>query len=356
MKYHQLGLTDLHVSRICLGTMTWGAQNSAEDAAAQLDLALAHGVNFIDTAEVYPVPNAVETLGRTEDYLGQWLKRSRRRHEVVLATKMVGPGRLIREGRGLVAADVARAVEGSLKRLGTDYIDLYQLHWPQRQLNMFGQRDFQPDKHVSLSGEDMALMLEALGREIAAGRIRHIGLSNETPWGVMKYLELARDGALPRMATIQNPYSLLQRQFDHHLGEVAMRENIPLLAYSPLAGGALTGKYLHGERPEGARFSEAWGRGMMPGLAALIESESVAAYDALAKAHGLSLTQMALAFVAGRAHLGANIIGATTLAQLEECLSADAITLSAELVEDIERLHDRHPNPALRRAGVRDAA
>ncbi len=354
MKYRKLGTSDLNVSRICLGTMTWGQQNTYEEAAQQMELALDHGVNFWDTAEVYPVPISNDVAGGTEDIIGRWFEATGRRNEVILATKMVGPAPLLR-GRGLVPADVEEAVDGSLRRLRTDVIDLYQLHWPQRQMNGFAQRDFQPDLHTSFAGEDLEGMLEALARMVEKGKIREIGVSNETPWGIMKYLRLAEEKGLPRIQASQNPYSLLQRNWDVSTAEVAMHERVDLLAYSPLGGGVLTGKYLDGQQPEGARFSEAWGAGVMTKHYENRDSDIVRKYAELAQDNGMSPTQLAIAFVNSRAYLGSNIIGVTSIAQLEECLSAEEITLSADVLDAIEELHDACPNPSLGRKGMRDA-
>lgn len=354
MKYRKLGTSDLNVSRICLGTMTWGMQNTYDEGAAQMDLALDHGVNFWDTAELYPVPAGPDSTGGTEEIIGQWFEKTGRRNEVILATKMVGPAPLCR-GRGLMPADVEEAVDGSLKRLKTDVIDLYQLHWPQRQTNFFAQRDFQPHLHTELSGEDMEGMLDALGRMIEKGKIREIGVSNETPWGIMKYLQLSETKGLPRIQSSQNPYSLLQRNWDTGTGEVAMKEKVDLLAYSPLAGGILSGKYLDGKQPENARFTLPWGANIMGKHHANRDSDIVRQYAALAADHGLTPTQLAIAFVNTRPYLGSNIIGATSIEQLEEVLSAEDVTLSEDVLNAIEDLHDANPSPSLGRGGVRDA-
>ncbi len=348
MQYRQLGDTDLKVSRLCLGTMTWGGQNTSQDAAEQIDVALDHGVNFIDTAELYAVPINPDTQGLTETYIGEWLAKSGRRDEVIIATKMAGPGvPHIRGARGLHPADVATAVEASLKRLQTDVIDLYQLHWPQRQTNTFARREFDADNDTDSRGEDIERMLEALGEQVKAGKIRHIGLSNETPWGIMKYMELHRSKGLPRVQSCQNPYNLLQRNWDVNAAEVAMKEKVGLLAYSPLAGGALSGKYLEGQKPAGARFSEDWGRRTMARHAANADSEHVRQYVELAAQNGMSSTQLAMAYVSSRAFVTSNILGATTRQQLEECLSSEDIELSAELLQQIHTLHDKAPSPSL---------
>ena len=354
MKYRNLGSSDLNVSRICLGTMTWGYQNTADDAARQLDMSVEAGVNFVDTAEMYPVPVDAKHVGRTEEYFGQWLAKGNR-DKVMIATKMAGPGRIARDGSGLNPAHVEEAVDGSLKRMGVETIDLYQLHWPQRQTNLFGQRDFQADLHVSEAGENIEAMLEALAKQIEKGKIRYIGVSNETPWGMMKYLQIAADKGLPRIISNQNPYSLLQRHYDHSTSEVSMKERVDLLAYSPLAGGILSGKYLDGARPKGARFAESWGAGLMGKHAANMDSAHVAFYAGLARDHELTPSQLAIAFVNSRAYLGANVIGATTDAQLTEVLTAEDIVLSTEVLNAIEDYHDAHPNPSLGRGGPRDA-
>ncbi|MQQ09185.1 aldo/keto reductase [Epibacterium sp. SM1979] len=353
MQYRKLGTSDLNVSRICLGTMTWGVQNTYEEAAAQMDLALEHGVNFWDTAEIYPVPPTNDTAGRTEEIIGQWFEATGRRDEVLIATKMAGPAPLCR-GRGLTPADVEEAVDGSLKRLKTDVIDLYQLHWPQRQTNTFAQRDFQPFLHTSDCGEDIEGMLEALGKMVEKGKIREIGVSNETSWGIMKYLKLAEEKGLPRIQSSQNPYSLLQRNWDTSTAEVAMQERVDLLAYSPLAGGILSGKYLDGMSPQGARFDLPWGQGIMNRHYSNRDSVYVRQYVDLAKDHGLTPTQLAIAFVNSRPYLGSNIIGATSVTQLEEILSAEDVTLSEEVLDAIEELHNAFPSPSLGREGPSD--
>lgn len=355
MKYRKLGHSDLNISRICLGTMTWGSQNTAEDAARQLDMSVEAGVNLIDTAEMYPVPPIADTYGQTEEIFGQWLSKKGNREKVIVATKMAGPGRITRGGLGLNPAQVEEAVDGSLKRMGIETIDLYQLHWPQRQTNLFGQRDFQADLHINDAGENIEGMLEALALQIEKGKIRYIGVSNETSWGIMKYLQIAEEKGLPKIVASQNPYSLLQRHWDGSTAEVAMKEGVDLLAYSPLAGGALTGKYLNGALPKDARFSLSWGAGLMSKHAANKDSDHVAFYTKLARDNDMTPTQLAIAFVNSRKYLGSNIIGATTDEQLAEILSAEDIVLSADVLNAIENYHDAHPNPSLGRGGPRDA-
>ncbi len=350
MKYNQLGSSDLTVSEICLGTMTWGQQNSESDAHEQLDFALSRGVNFIDTAEMYAVPPTEETYTLTEQYLGSWLKARKNRDKVIIATKVAGPSGMpwIRGGEGLTVNSIDKAIAGSLKRLNTDYIDLYQLHWPQRRINAFGRRDFAPEFARPENGEDHMLeVLSALKKHVDAGRIREVGLSNETPWGMMKYLQLhQQDANLPRVQSTQNPYSLIQREFDNHSSEVCFRENISLLPYSPLAGGILSGKYAYGKDKQENRFNN-WGSLRQSGLAVVARSQVIKDYSELAKSHGLNPVHMALAFVNSRFFVGSSIIGATSLTQLGECLDSVAVQLSDEVLQGIEAIHAKTPNPGL---------
>jgi len=342
MELRQLGNGDLKVSRICLGTMTWGEQNSAAEAHEQLDYAIAQGVNFIDAAEMYPVPPKAETQGRTEQYLGSWLATRRNRQQLVLATKVIGPGAFpyLRDGPRLTREQVLQACDASLKRLQTDYIDLYQVHWPERSTNYFGQLGFRPsnDKHAV----PIAETLGALAELVQAGKVRHLGISNETPWGLSEYLRLAREQDLPRVLSIQNPYSLLNRSFEVGLAEFAHRENIPLLAYSPLAFGVLSGKYLHGVRPADARITLFSRFSRYNGEQAELATRE---YVALARQHGLDPAQMALAFVSSRSFVGANIIGATTMPQLRSNLASIAVKLNKEVVAAIEAIHQRFTIP-----------
>ena len=339
-----LGNSDLAVTTICLGTMTFGQQNSEAEAHAQLDYALGQGVNFIDCAEMYPVPSRAETSGLTERYVGAWLKRQAR-DRIVLASKATGPGRTfewIRDGQlNFTPANLQRALEGSLQRLQTDYLDLYQLHWPDRNTPIFGNYHFQPDQEratVPLQ-ETMA----ALAAFIRAGKIRHWGLSNETPWGLMTALRLADEQGLPRPVSVQNAYNLINRTWENGLSEIGFRENVSLLAYSPLAFGLLSGKYLHDPKTPGrvTLFAGFAARYSKPNTAA-----AVAAYAELAHRHGLTPAQLALAFAYQRWCVGSTIIGATTMAQLRENLSAAQVKLSAEVLGEIERIHLRFPNPA----------
>jgi len=346
MQFSRLGRSDLEVSRLCLGTMTWGEQNSEAEAHAQLDRAFAAGINFIDAAELYPVPPRAETQGRTERYIGSWLKARGLRDRVVLATKACGRADWVGHIRGGNTrhdrANLVAAVEASLQRLGSDYIDLYQLHWPDRKTNFFGKLGYQ---HVAEADEGASLeeTLCVLGDLVAAGKIRHVGLSNDTPWGVMKMLQAGEREGLPRLASIQNPYNLLNRSFEVGLAEIAHRESVGLLAYSPMAFGVLSGKYLNGARPVGGRITlfERFSRynSEEAGMA-------VGAYAALANEHGLSPAQMALAYVNSRSFLTATIIGATTMDQLEENLGSIDLQLSDEVIAGIEAIHRRHSNPS----------
>jgi len=345
MKYSRLGNTDIEVSRICLGTMTWGEQNSERDAHEQLDLAVERGVNFIDTAEIYAVPMRAETQGLTEQYIGSWLSRRSDRERLVIATKVAGNSdgiEWIRGGPVLDRGQILRAADDSLKRLQTDYIDLYQVHWPARRANYFGRLDY---GHVD--DEDALGTIEetlsALAELVEAGKIRYVGVSNETPWGTMQYLRLAERLGLPRVVSIQNPYSLLNRTFEIGLAEIAHREHVRLLAYSPLAFGVLSGKYADGARPDGARLTLFPQYTRYSGATAM---QAATEYVALAREHGLSPAQMALAFVNSRPFLASNIIGATTRAQLEENLASIEVALDPATESAIDAIHARISNPA----------
>lgn len=343
MDYLTLGRSDLKVSRIALGTMTFGRQNSEAEAFEQLDYALERGVNLIDAAEMYPVPTAPEYQGRTEAYIGNWMHQRGNRDKVIIATKATGPGDMVSYLRPNIrhdAANLRQAVEGSLKRLQTDYIDLYQLHWPDRSTNYFGQLGYQhnPDSQ----GTPLAETLAVLGELVAEGKIRHIGLSNETPWGTMKFLQLAEQLGLPRILSVQNPYSLLNRSAEVGLAEVMLREEVGLLAYSPLGFGVLSGKYAAGARPEGSRLA------LFPEYRRYLTEQGLAAtecYLHLAAEHGLNPAQMALAYVNSRPFLASNIIGATSLEQLKTNIDSVDVSLSPELLAAIEEVHQRYPNP-----------
>ncbi len=346
MEYRRLGRTDIQVSVIALGTMTWGEQNTESEAYAQLDYAVEHGVNFIDTAELYAIPPRAETYGLTEAIIGNWLEKRRGRNRLVLATKVVGRGgdwiAHIRGGETrLDRHNIVKALDGSLKRLKTDYIDLYQLHWPDRRTNYFGQLGYTHD------GEDKPIpiieTLSILADQVKAGKVRHIGLSNETPWGVMKFAQLSEAMGLPRVVSVQNPYSLLNRTFEVGLAEVAHRESIGLLAYSPLGFGVLSGKYLDDSAAPNARLK------LYPHYDRYSNERAVAAtraYVELAREHGLNPAQMALAYVNRRPFLTANIIGATTMGQLARNIESATVELPDEVLAGIEAIHARYPNPS----------
>lgn len=344
MRMKPLGRTDINVSEICLGSMTWGEQNSQADAFAQLDCARAAGVNFIDTAEMYPVPPRAETYATTERYLGNYLRERGNRGDWVLASKVAGPGNgitHIRDGHlKLDRRNLVAALDASLERLQTDWIDLYQLHWPERQTNRFGQLGY---RHQEESFTPLEDTLEVLDEQVRLGKIRQVGLSNETPWGTMRFLELATSRGWPRMVSIQNLYNLLNRSFEIGLAEIALREQCGLLAYSPLAFGMLSGKYEQAARPAGARltlfdrfvrYSNPQARG------------ACSRYVALAREYGLDPAQMALAFVNRQPFATSTIIGATSLAQLESNLASADLILPQELLERIEAIHTGQPNPA----------
>ncbi|KJR31968.1 aldo/keto reductase [Vibrio navarrensis] len=342
MRYSKLPHSSLEISKICLGTMTFGEQNTEQDAFAQLDYALDHGVNFIDTAEMYPVPPKAETQGLTEQFIGNWLVKSGKREKVILATKVAGPRNVpyIRENMSLNRRHIHTAINDSLQRLQTDYVDLYQLHWPQRQTNCFGQLNYPyPD---ALEEVTLIETLEALTELVNAGKVRYIGVSNETPWGVMSLLRLAEKHDLPRIVSIQNPYNLLNRSFEVGLSEISHYEGVQLLAYSPMAFGCLSGKYLNGAKPADARCSlfERFQRYFTPqGI------KATQAYVALAQEAGLDPAQMALAFVNQRPFVAANIIGATSIAQLKANIDSINIELSEEVLTKIQEIGTTYSNP-----------
>ena len=346
MKYHTLGRTDISVSEICLGTMTWGSQNTEAEAFEQMDYALSHGVNFFDTAELYPTtPVSPETFTDTEKLVGNWFEKSGKRQDVVLATKVAGPGRsYIRGGKPLDGATVREAVDASLKRLKTDYIDLYQIHWPNRpHFHFRGNWGFDASKQdKQKAGSDIREILGALGDCVKAGKIRAIGLSNETTWGTQKYLQLAEAQDLPRVATVQNEYNLLYRHYDLDMAEMSHHEDVGLLAYSPLAAGLLSGKYLDGGLPTGSRgtINKDLGGRMVPS-----QEPATRAYVELARAHGLDPAQMALAFCLTRPFMASVIIGATTMDQLKTDIGAADVTLSSEVLEGIAKIHRQYPLP-----------
>jgi len=344
MQYRPLADSGINVSVIGLGTMTWGEQNTEAEGHQQLDYALDHGINLIDAAEIYPVPPSEKTHGATEAIIGTWLKARGCREKVILASKVAGPADWLPYLRGgqarLDRKNMTAALDASLKRLGTDYLDLYQLHWPDRTTNYFGELGYRPnhrDKPVPLTET-----LGVLADFVKAGKVRHIGVSNETPWGLMQCLKLSEQHGLPRIQSVQNPYNLLNRTFEIGCAEIAHRERVGLLAYSPLAFGVLSGKYLDGQQPTGARLTlfDRFSR-YNSGAA----ERAATAYVALAQEHGLDPAQMALAYVNGRQFVTSNLIGATTMEQLADNVASAELTLSKAVVEGIETIHKAHANP-----------
>jgi len=346
VNYRKLGTTNLNVSEICLGSMTWGTQNTESEGHQQLDYALHQGVNFIDTAEMYPVtPLSEKTQGRTEEIIGTWLNKRAKRDDVLIATKITGKGPAwIRDGAGISPKELTTAIEGSLKRLQTDYVDLYQLHWPNRGSYHFRQLwGYDPtSQEREKTHDDIRATLEALKDLIDAGKVRNIGLSNETCWGTAQFLEIAKAHGLPRVVTIQNEYSLMQRIFDWDMAELSYNEDIGLLAYSPLAAGALTGKYQGDTIPKNSRrtFNDTLFSRYTEQTDPVIEK-----YLAVAKAHNLDPAQMALAFCLTRPFMTSVIIGATSLEQLKTNIAAKDITLSPDVLEAIDGIHRQHPIP-----------
>ena len=344
MIYDQLGNTELQVSKICLGTMTWGAQNTIKDAHEQLDYALERGINFIDTAEMYPVPPTADTYSTTEQFIGKWNKLKTERDKIILATKVAGPAdwlSYIRHGKNrLDKSNIKQACEDSLKRLNIDYIDLYQIHWPNRSTNFFGSLSYTHNKDEDFI--DPLETLEALNELKKEGKIREIGLSNETPWGAMKYLQYSQTHDLPRYVSIQNPYNFLNRTYEIGLAEISIREKVGLLAYSPLAFGVLSGKYRNGARPNNCRLT------LFDRFTRYTTQRAEVAtneYYEVAKKHGLSLATMAQAFVNSRDFVTSNIIGATTMEQLKENIDSIEVKLSSEILADIDEVQARYTNP-----------
>lgn len=342
MKYKTLGRTNLNVSQICLGTMTWGLQNTEAEGHEQMDYALKQGINFFDTAELYAVPPNKNTYGKTETIIGTWFKKTGNRDKIILASKVAGAGmQWIRDGADMTPASIKTALDGSLKRLQTDYIDLYQLHWPNRGSYHFSQHwDYAPKFDKNKAEEDSLLILETLNTLVKEGKIRHIGLSNETAWGTMAWLRLSEDNGLARMASIQNEYSLLNRIFDTDLSEISMAEDCGLLAWSPLAGGLISGKYLNGARPKGTRW-DIDARFLQRDTQAA--DSAVKAYIMIAEKHGLDVCQMALAFVNQQPFVTSNIIGATSMEQLKSNIASIDITLSQNVLDDIAATFKQFP-------------
>ena len=342
MDYNYLPNTKIKVSKICLGTMTWGRQNNQDEAFDQMNYSIDRGVNFFDTAELYPVPASPDKYAITEEIIGNWFHKSKKRDKVILATKIAGPGDYTAHIRksGFKGSSIEDAVNGSLKRLKTDYIDLYQLHWPERITNTFGNRNFQ---YFNDSWEvNFEIILEKFKSLIDVGKIRYIGLSNENPWGIMKFLEYSKRD-LPKMITVQNPYSLLNRLFEIGSSEICKRESIGLLAYSPLAFGVLTGKYFDGNIPKNSRME------LFPRLKRYSSENSFKAaklYNEIAQKNNLSLTQLSLAFVNDRPFVTSNIIGATTIDQLKENIDSTEVKLSDHIISEINQVNNKIPNPS----------
>ena len=343
MNYRKLGNTDLDVSTICLGTMTWGEQNTQEEGFKQMDFALDQGINFIDTAELYAVPPREETYGHTESIIGNWFEKTKKREKVILATKVAGPARdYLRKGENsFVGKNLDDALNDSLKRLKTDYIDLYQLHWPERNVNIFGKLGY---VHKENEWNNFEQVLENLKKYIDQGKIRYIGLSNETPWGVMNYLKLHEDKNLPRMMSIQNPYNLLNRSFETGLSEISIREKIGCLAYSPLASGYLSGKYRNGSFPKGSRMERDgvfWKyRYNTPNMEKAVEE-----YYKISKKYNLDLSQMSLKFCEVQNFMTSIIIGATTMEQLKTDIESVNVNLSEDIIKEINEVQKLYPNP-----------
>lgn len=345
MKYKKLGRTGLDVSLICLGTMTWGNQNTESEGHEQMDYAVERGINFFDTAEMYAVPPSAETYGKTEEIIGTWFAARKNREDIILASKIAGPGLpWVRDGGKYDGKAILEAVEGSLKRLQTDYIDLYQLHWPNREDYHWGKSwGFDASgQSVEAIEANFIDVLETLDGLVKAGKIRHVGLSNESAWGTMKWLQLAEKHNLPRMASIQNEYNLTCRLFEPDLSEIAIFEDIGLLAWSPLAGGMISGKYLNGARPKGTRW-EIDGRTLFRDTPE--GNAAVAAYIDVAEKHGLDVCEMANAFVNMQPFVTANIIGATSMEQLKSNISSVDLTLHQDVLDDIEAVRRKYPAP-----------
>ena len=344
MKFKKLGNTNLDISVICLGTMTWGTQNSEKDAFEQMDYSVNNGVNFFDTAEIYSVPPDSESFGKTETMIGNWFEKRRNREKIILASKVAGP-RLdwIRGGENNYnEKNIGKAIDGSLKRLKTDYIDLYQLHWPERSTNCFGRREFQVNKDEA-EWNDFESVLKALEKFIKSGKIRYIGMSNETPYGLSKYLELSKNKDLPRMMSVQNPYSLVNRTYEIGMSEISIREKCGLLVYYPLAAGALSGKYRGGQMPKNSRMT------LFKGWERMINPLAMKAYDEyyeLAREYNMTMVQLAQAFVNSRPFVTSNIIGATTMEQLKENIGSIGRELTEEMMEKINLIHNNNPNPS----------
>ena len=344
MKFRKLGTTDIDVSLICLGTMTWGTQNTEKDAFEQMDFAVSQGINFFDTAEIYSVPPTSDSYGKTEVMIGNWFEKRKNRDKIILASKVAGPGcGWIRGGgNNFDEKKIGEAIDGSLKRLKTDYIDLYQLHWPERSTNYFGSRDY---SHNNKEGKWNSFedILSALSKYIKSGKIRYIGMSNETPYGLSRYLEISKNKGTARMMSVQNPYNLVNRTYEIGMSEISIRQKCGLLVYYPLAAGALSGKYRNGEMPENSRMAlfKGWERHLNP-LAMRAYDE----YCKLAKDFNLTMVQLAQSFVNSRPFVTSNIIGATTMEQLKENIDSVNIDFTDEMMERVDKIHNENPNPS----------
>tara|TARA_B100000965_G_C19477760_1_gene707064 strand:+ start:50 stop:1090 length:1041 start_codon:yes stop_codon:yes gene_type:complete len=344
MNYRKLGNSDLNISTICLGTMTWGEQNSETEAFDQMDFALNEGVNFWDTAELYAVPPKKETFGHTEIIIGNWFQKNNKRDKVILATKVCGPSRnYIRGGENnFTEKNLTNAINESLKRLKTDYIDLFQLHWPERNVNSFGKLGYEHKENEN-NWTNFEDVLGNLKKHIDSGKIRYVGLSNETPWGVMKFLELSKEKGLPRMVSIQNPYSLLNRTYEVGLAEISIRSNIGLLAYSPMAGGLLSGKYRDSTFPKGSRLErdfDFWTRYRQPNAEKAVEK-----YFQISKKYNLNFSQMSLKFCEIQKFITSIIIGATSIEQLKTNIESVKVKLDKDVIKEINEVQKKYPNP-----------
>ena len=344
MKFRKLGTTDIDVSLICLGTMTWGTQNTEKDAFEQMDYALSQGINFFDTAEIYSVPPTSDSYGKTEVMIGNWFEKRKNRDKIILASKVAGPGcDWIRGGgNNFDEKKIGEAIDGSLKRLKTDYIDLYQLHWPERSTNFFGRRDYLFNNKEG-NWNSFESILEALEKYIKSGKIRHIGMSNETPYGLSRYLEISKNKGSPRMMSVQNPYNLVNRTYEIGMSEISIREKCGLLVYYPLAAGGLSGKYRNGKMPKDSRMAlfKGWERHLNP-----LAMQAYDKYFELAKDFNLTMVQLAQSFVNSRPFVTSNIIGATTMDQLKENVESINIEFTDEMMDRVNEIHNNNPNPS----------
>ena len=344
MKFKKLGTTDIDVSLICLGTMTWGTQNTEKDAFEQMDYAVSQGINFFDTAEIYSVPPTSDSYGKTEVMIGNWFEKRKNRDKIILASKVAGPGcDWIRGGgNNFDEKKIGEAIDNSLKRLKTDYIDLYQLHWPERSTNFFGRRDYLFNNKEG-NWNSFESVLESLKKYIKSGKIRYIGMSNETPYGLSRYLEISKNKGAPRMMSVQNPYNLVNRTYEIGMSEISIREKCGLLVYYPLAAGGLSGKYRNGKMPDDSRMAlfKGWERHLNP-----LAMKAYDEYFKLAKNLNLTMVQLAQSFVNSRPFVTSNIIGATTMDQLKENVESINIDFTDEMMDRVNEIHNNNPNPS----------